>query len=173
MTHHRKVAIVALGYVLALVASVAAGWVYDLQMSAMPYDTSGGMYAGGQLMLALGVFFVVALAPTLLALWFLRGNARVWQGIAVLSLTFASVGLLAVLLPLTGRGTQRTVPGMLLDLLGLAQLLGVPLWTGAFVLFSWLAPTRPARRLLAAAVGIELVIGICAAIHWFVPRSPI
>ena len=120
MTHHRRVAIVVLGYVLALAASVAVGWVYDLQMSAMPYDTSGGMYAGGQWMLALGVFLVVALAPTLLALWFLRGNVRVWHGIAVTSLTFATVGLLAVVISLMVHRAQRTVPGMLVDLLGFA-----------------------------------------------------
>jgi hypothetical protein len=54
----------------------------------------------------------------------------------------------------------------------LAQLLGMPRWTLAFVLFAFLAPTRPARRLLIAAIGLELVIGLCAAIHWFVPSPP-
>jgi len=59
----------------------------------------------------------------------------------------------------------------LFGLLGLAQLLGMPLWTGAFVLFTFLTPTGPARRLLVAAIGLELVIGVFAAIHWFVPAS--
>ena len=60
---------------------------------------------------------------------------------------------------------------MLVELIGLAQLLGVPLWTAAFVLFACLAPTRPARRLLIIAIGIELVISLCAVYHWFL-RGP-
>ena len=57
--------------------------------------------------------------------------------------------------------------------MGLAQLLGVPLWSAAFALFAWLAPTPETRRKLIIAVGIELVIAVCAAVHWFVPNSPI
>ena len=65
----RKLGIVVGGYVLAVVAGIVAGWLYDLQMAAMPYDNSGGMYAGGQLLASLCVFLVVALVPMLLALW--------------------------------------------------------------------------------------------------------
>ena len=62
---------------------------------------------------------------------------------------------------------------LLLGLLGLAQLLGMPLWSVAFALFAFLAPTREPRRKLLVAVGIELVIGACALVHWFVPASPL
>lgn len=34
------------------------------------------------------------------------------------------------------------------------------------------APTRAARRKLLVAVGIEVVIGACAVVHWFVPAPP-
>jgi len=71
-------------------------------------------------------------------------------------------------------GAVPEPPGLvLLGLLGVAQLLGVPLWMAAFVLFALLAPTPASRRLLTAAIGIELVIGVCALIHWFVPASPL
>jgi len=124
MSRWAKVGLVSAGYVLAIAAAVVAGYLYDVRMSAMPYDTSGGMYAGGEAMLALAVFLAVALVPTLLGLWFLRGNRKLWQAAGILSIAFASAGLLAVLLPLLVPDYSRQ-PGLLLfSLLGLAQLLG-------------------------------------------------
>jgi hypothetical protein len=131
------------------------------------------MYAAGESMAALGAFLAVALVPTALGLWFLRGNRKLWQAIAIASLAFAIVGLVAVLLPLEAAGAPPHPVLMLASLVGLAQLLGMPLWTVGFVLLAFLAPTHRARRLLVAAIGIELVIGVCAACHWFLPRSPI
>jgi hypothetical protein len=140
-------------------------------VSALPYDTSGGMYAGGELLSGLSAFLVVALMPTLLALWFQRDNTKLWQSIALASFGFASAGLLAVLMPLVIRESPSNAVILMFSLLGLAQLLGMPLWTAAFMLFAFFAPTRPTRRLLVAAIGIELLIGVCAAFHWFVPSS--
>lgn len=173
MSRWAKIALVGAGYLLAFVAGGVASYLYNARVSQLPYDTSGGMYAGGELLSALSAFLVVALVPTLLSLWFQRRNGRLWQSIAIASLGFAGAGLLAVLMPLVIHETPRDPITMVLSLLGLAQLLGVPLWTLAFVLFAFLAPTRPARHLLVAAIGIELVIGICAVIHWFVPSPPI
>jgi hypothetical protein len=168
-----KLGIVMSGYAVAVLAAIGAGWLYDLRMAAMPYDTSGGMYAGGQMLTSLAVFLVVALVPTLIGLWFMRTDPKFWNSVAIIALGFAVAGLVAVLLPLAAGRTQQGLPRMLLDLLGLAQLLGVPLWLAAFALFAALAPTRQARRTLIAAVGIELLIGVCALAHWFLPGSPI
>jgi hypothetical protein len=110
--------------------------------------------------------------PTLLALWFLRSHERFWNLVAVASLVFAVAGLLAVLTPLVTRSTGHFALA-LIGLLALAQLLGMPLWSVAFAVFAFLAPTREARRKLLFAVGIELVIGACALVHWFVPASPL
>lgn len=165
-----RVVSVAAGYALAFAAAWTAGWMYDVRMAAMPYDTSGGMYAFGQMLASLGVFFVAALPPTALALWLLRRNAVFWLVVAAGSLAFALVGLAGSLLFMTARATPTDWPAMTLELVGLAQFLGVPLWTGAFVLFLALAPTRPARRLLQGAIGVELACAICAAIHWFASR---
>ena len=172
MSRWAKIGIVSTGYLLAFIAGGVAAHLYNVEMSRMPFDTSGGMYAGGELLTSLGVFLVAALVPTLLGLWFLRGNKTLWQAIALASLLFAIVGLIAVLMPLVVRGEP---PGsmVLFGLVGIAQLLGVPIWTVAFVLFALLAPTRAARRMLVAAVGVELVVGVCAAIHWLMPRPPL
>lgn len=168
-----KVGLVCLGYLLALGAGGVASYLYNARVAALPYDTSGGMYAEGDSLSALSVFLVAALVPTLLALWFLRRNIILWQMIAYASLAFAIVGLVSVLLPLVMDVTPRNPAMMVFSLLGLAQLLGVPFWTVAFGLFALLAPARRPRRVLHLAIGLELVIGVCAALHWFLPSSRI
>jgi hypothetical protein len=60
MSRRTKIGAVAGGYVLALVAARVAAWLYDLRVSALPYDTSGGMYAFGQMSAALSAFLLVA-----------------------------------------------------------------------------------------------------------------
>jgi len=164
-----KILIVAGGYLAAVAAGALAGWAYDAHARTLPYDTSGGMYAGGQLLAVLAAFIVVALAPTLMALWWLRRHTGFWNGIAILSVGFASVGLVAVLVSLVSRGTPRGVPLMVVELLGLSQLLGAPVWCGAFILFTIIAPTREIRSRMSLAVVMEVVIGVFAFIHWFVP----
>jgi len=173
MSRKAKVGLVLGGYGLAIAVASAAVWAYEARLAALPYDTSGGMYAGGTMITGVGVFLLAALVPTCLAFWFLRSCPRVWQGIALSALAFAIVGLVVVLMPLVTRDQPANLLGLFSSLLWLAQILGVPLWAAAFALFAFLAPTRPARRLLLAAVGVELVIGVCAAIHWFVPRPPL
>lgn len=168
-----KLGIVIVGYAVAVIAAIAAGWLYDLRMAAMPYDTSGGMYAGGQMLTSLAVFLFVALVPTLIGLWFMRTDPKFWNGVAVVSLAFAIAGLVAVLTPAAAGPPPQSLPHMLIGLLGLAQLFGVPLWLAAFALFAALAPTRESRRTLIVAAGIELVIGACAFVHWFVPNPPL
>jgi hypothetical protein len=168
-----KTGVVIAGYAAAVAAGAVAAWLYDVRMAAMPYDTSGGMYAGGQLLQSLGAFLVVALVPTLVWLWFLRAHTRLWNGLGLAAIAFATIGLVAVLMPLASHVSTQNVGVLLVSLLALSQLLGVPVWCLAFGLFACLAPTPPARRKLMIALGIELVIGVCALVHWFLPRPPL
>ena len=172
MGHWKTKSLVISGYMAAVLAAVVAGWLYDVRVSALPYDTSGGMYAGGQMITELAAFFTVALLPTALLLWSLRRNERFWNAVGILSLWFAVIGLVAVLLPLLTHGTADNIPLVLLSLISFAQLLGVPLWAFSLGLFAWLAPTKGVRRQLVTALWIEVVIGVCAVIHWTTPRPP-
>jgi hypothetical protein len=140
-----------------------AARIYDARAAESPYDTSGGMYAGGEAMTALGAFLFVALLPTLLALWFLRGNTKFWNAVAILSLVFAVSGLVAVLVSIATHG-----PNGLLGVFAVSQALGVPLSLVAFALFALIAPTREARRKLFVAAGLELAVGASAVVHFFV-----
>lgn len=172
MGRARQAGLVIGGYVAAFGGAALAGWAYDVRVSSLPYDTSGGMYAGGQLLQELGVFLLVALLPTLYALWLLRRNAGFWNTVAAASLAFAVGGLCAVLTPLVTGSPGRSAALAVVELLALSQFLGMPLWFGAFALFAVLAPTRPARRMLVGAIGTELAIGVLAVVHWFSPRPP-
>ncbi len=173
MSRWAKVGVVLAGYAAAIVAGTVAGQMYNARMAKMPYDTSGGMYAAGEMMSSLAAFLFVAFFPTVLALWFLRRNHKFWTLVAVSSVVFAGVGLAAVLTPLVYRETPTHVPGMIIELVRLSQLLGVPLWFGAFAFCAFLAPSRQSRVTLLAATAIELVIGVCAIVHWFLPRPPL
>ena len=169
MGRGKKIGIVA-GYVAALAAGAAAGWMYDWRMSRMPYDTSGGMYAGGEALTSLAAFLCVALVPTLLALWWMRRNRTFWNLTAAASIAFASVGVIAVVAFKLGDSSMtRNIAFVVLSVFGLLQLLGVPFWFAAFVLFAFLAPTPRTRQAMKVAVAIEGAIGVVAFIHWFVP----
>src|SRR6267154_3607378 len=168
-----KLSVVTGGYVAAIVAGFLSGWLYNVRVSALPYDTSGGMYAGGEMMSSLAAFLVVSLVPTLLALWFLRAHQGFWNCVAVGALAFAGVGLVAVVRPLLFPTTRPHVASMIMELVRISQLLGVPLWAGAFGVCALLAPSRASRLTLITATAIEAVIGVCAVVHWFVPRPPL
>ena len=167
-----KIGLVFAGYVVAILAGWATGVLYDLRMAQMPYDTSGGMYAAGQGMAVLGVFLVIALVPTLLALWFLRRSEALWRTIAVGAIAFATIGLISIAVMWVARGDFRHPVLIAFDLIALAQLLGVPLWTAAFVLFAAIAPQGAAKRMMVTALRLELLCALCAAIHWFVLARP-
>jgi len=173
MSRWAKFGIVTAGYGAAIVAGWLASWQYNARVAGLPYDTSGGMYAAGEAMYSTAAFLVVALVPTLLLLWFLRHHEGFWNTMSVASLAFAGVGLVAVFSPLLFPTTPRHIGSLVVELLRLAQLLGVPLWCMAFGLFAFMAPTRASRRVLVAATAIELVIGVCALVHWIVPASRI
>jgi hypothetical protein len=173
MNTRTKVGLVAGGWIAAIASSFVATWLYNVRTAELPYDTSGGMYAGGEMLTGIGAFLFVGLVPVILTLWFMRRNHRFWNVIALAALAFAAVGLVSVLASRAFGATRGNAGSMALELLGLAQLLGIPLWLGGCLVFAFLAPTRFARRTLFAAVAIEVVIGACAVVHWFTPRPPI
>jgi hypothetical protein len=55
----KRIGIVVVGYGIAVAAGALSGAAYDARVAKLPYDTSGGMYAGGQMLASLGVFALV------------------------------------------------------------------------------------------------------------------
>ena len=60
MSRLAKLGLVIAGYVAAFGAGTLAAWRYDARVSALPYDTSGGMYAAGEFMSGLAAFLTDA-----------------------------------------------------------------------------------------------------------------
>ena len=166
MKRWMKVGIVLAGYALAFIASVASAVIYDRHFTAADNQTSGGMIAGAELIYGTGVFLLVALAPTILALWFMRNSRRVWSWFTGLGLAFAILGLPAVVATLLMRGPPRATLMVLASVFGVAQMLGSPLWVGGFALFAWLAPARDLRRRMLFATAIEVAVAACAIAHF-------
>jgi len=174
MNRWGKLGIVLAGYLLAVVASVVAVAIYDRRFTAADNQTMGGMIAGGEMIYGAGVFFFFSLAPTGLALWFLRRSRASWSWFSSGCLAFAALGLVAALTILFVRGTTTRGPWLMVaELLGLAQMLGSPLWIAGFVLFALLAPYRDLRRRMFAALAIEVVIGACGLVYFLVTAPPI
>jgi len=173
MSRWAKWGMVLAGYALALVASTVAVAIYDRRFSPADNQAMGGMIAGGEMIYGTGVFVLASLVPTGLALWFVRRHRPTWSAFSTVCLVFAVAGLAAVVTQIATRGATRPGMIMLVDLFSLFQMLGSPLWVGAFALFALLAPERDLRRRMLVAAAIEVVIGGCALLHFMVPASRI
>lgn len=174
MGRAKKVMLVLGGYAFAFVVSILAAYVYGLSFSAEANNTMGGMIAGGQMMLGFAVFCLLSLVPTGLALWFLRESRTFWSAFSIAGLAFAIAGVAAVFAPLAAGAAMNRSPWLgLVSVFGIMQMFGAPLWVGSFLLFAALAPADGLRRRLLVAAGIEVLLGVCGLVHFFLPGSGI
>jgi hypothetical protein len=169
MSRWAKPGVVIVGYLLAVVAGCGAVAAYEQHFSPADFQASGGMIAGGAMFYGGAILAAVALVPTALALWFLRRKRGFWSAFSLAGLAFAVLGLAAaaVVLAARGRGPTSSVPLMGIELLGIVQMLGSPLWIAGFVLFAVLAPASDLRRRMVVAAVIEVAVGACALVHFF------
>src|SRR5262249_8355819 len=151
MNRWTRLLLVLSGYALAVLASVITVANYDRRFTAADNQTMGGMIAGGEMMLGIGVFLLAAIAPTGLTLWFLPRHRPSWSMFTVAGLAFATAGLGAVVAMAIQRGAPQASWLALVDLFSLAHMLGAPLYIAAFGLFAWLAPAPDLRRRMLVA----------------------
>jgi hypothetical protein len=76
MSNLKKLGLVIGGYVAACLVASGVIYVYQLLTQDAASQASAGMYAFGDLILFVGVFGVLALFPTGLALYFLFTRGR-------------------------------------------------------------------------------------------------
>lgn len=165
-----KIGLVAVGYVAAILVATAAVAIRTALTPAAVEQASSGMYAFGDSLLFIGVFSVVALIPTGMALFFLRPYRRFWQIVSGLALAVAVTGVAAAVIFQTGR--HAVTPSTLtvwIDSSVLRILMAPPLALTFFVctLFS---PYRSPRLALAAATAMEVAVSAYAVIVWFLPH---
>lgn len=174
MSRMKRIALVFGGYAFAFVTSIVAAYVYGLSFSAEANNTMGGMIAGGQMMLGFAVFCFLSLVPAGLALWFLRESRTFWSAFSIAGLVFAILGVAAVFTPLAAGAAMNRSPWLgLVGVYGILQMFGAPLWVGSFLLFAALAPADNLRRRMLVAAGIEVLLGVCGLVHFFLPTAGI
>lgn len=71
MSRLAKLGLVIGGYMVACLIAIAVVYVWQLYTQDASAQASAGMYAGGDLLLFIGVFGILALIPTGLAGFFL------------------------------------------------------------------------------------------------------
>lgn len=160
MTTEWKAGVVLLGYIAAFLIAAAA-FALRLLTERGP-DTSGGMYAAGDMMLFLAAFAIAALAPTGAALWFLRSRRAIWTAFAIAAFVIAMSGIAAMILYV--RGDSGAWAG-----LSPLRILAAPLLALAFVMSGLIAPSRAPRIALLLAASFEVAVCVWAGVLWFHP----
>jgi hypothetical protein len=97
MTNASRVAVVAGGYALAIVAAFGALFLRQLATSDPAAQASAGMYAFGDLVLFATVLIAFSVPPSAAALYFLRRYRAVWIGLATIAVIFAVIAVVAAL----------------------------------------------------------------------------
>ena len=163
-----KCGAVLAGYMIAVIAASAAVAVRVANTQGLDAQASAGMYAFGDLILFLGVFGILALFPTGLALYFLRRFERFWTVFSAAALAFSVTGLCAALvIAIASTQPSRSAWGVLAAI-GFWRMLIAPLLALAFVLSTFIASIRCARLTLLGATLIEGATGTYTLIFWFV-----
>jgi len=165
MRRFRKLGLVLGGYAVALLIAYATTAV--LEWLFPPQDASGGMQAFGDSLRFLGLFGILALIPTALALYFLRSSEKFWAAFSIASLAVAATGPVAAFMMGRPHATD-----LIFGFIGLMKVLGAPLLGIGFLIFAAIAPTGRSRWTLLAASGIEFAVGgyayFCLLVlgHW-------
>ncbi len=94
MTWSRKIALVGLGYIGAVVIAVAAVAI-RVATSGPDAQASSGMYAFGDALLLIAVFGLFSLVPTAALLLFLRPYRRFWIALAAVVAADLRPGIVA------------------------------------------------------------------------------
>jgi hypothetical protein len=159
-----KLGLVLAGYVTAFLLTCAFFYVRSLLTPQDPSQASAGMQAFADLMLFLAMFGFLSLAPTGLALYFLRRAERLWTVLPFACLAFAVTGpVAAAMIP-----RNSTIIGFF----SLPRALGAPLFCLAFLISAAIAPRRcPYWPLLVAALieaAVSAYVCLCLFIlgHW-------
>jgi hypothetical protein len=142
LTPGRKVGMVAGGYAVAALLGALA---ISLRVASGGPDavSESGMRSFSDLVLGLGVFGAVAIAPTAAALYFLRPYRLFWEILAYVALALSATAVAAAALLVVGSG------------FAVFRLLLSPLLAGVSLLSSLLSPYRKPKIMLACAVPLE------------------
>jgi hypothetical protein len=162
LSNLRKVAVVLAGYLVAFLIAFTVDYVLT-RLNHSP-DANGGMQAFGDMLRFLGMFGILALFPTALALYFLRSVEKFWTIFSIAALALAATGPFAALL----MGRPKVAPwAVIAGFVGLLEILGAPLFGIGFVFCAVIAPGGRSRWRLLAAAGIEFAV-VAFGFFWLI-----
>jgi hypothetical protein len=164
-----KAALVAGGFLLAFAGAGLAAYLDDLVTSQFQAQ-SGGMVAGGEMILFIGVFAFLSLFPVGLALFFLRTEEKFWNWFSILAVALALTGPAAEGLLITVRVLSFYTQSWfaLVTFFALLRVFGAFVLCTGFIAFAFITRFAKARRRLLVAVGIEAALFVYSTVHYFI-----
>lgn len=146
-----KIGVVAAGFVAAFLAAYVFVVLYISASGRSGVESESSMQAFGDTLLFLGIFGVAGIPATAAALYFLRPVPSAWRWLSVGALVAAGTSIAAIV------DDTLILSLSAWTAVGSFKLILAPLFVLAFALAAVFAPTRPSRRMLAAAAGIEAI----------------
>jgi len=144
-----KASVVIVGYVAAAAIAVLAVLLRQYFEDPVDAQASSGMYAWGDLMMAVEVFCIVGLVPTTLALFWLRAVPGFWRALVLVAVVVSLTG--PAWLALASAGAPQSIWALTAPLRVMAMPFGGGFWfvSGVF------APAQRERWMLWGAALIE------------------
>ena len=161
-----KISLVLAGYGLAFACACLAAYWNDLR-TAQFQDQSGGMVAGGEMILFIGVFAFCSVFPTGLALFFLRSQDQFWNFFSFFAIGLALTGPVAECYVLLVRIFTSSTPSLwaFFSFFALLRVWGTFVFGVGDVLFAFITTLPEARKRLLLAAGIEAALFLYVAVH--------
>jgi hypothetical protein len=169
MTTRKKLAIVVIGYLVAIVVAVAVVSAYALLKGGPDRQASGGMSAFGDSLLFLAVLCVASLPATGAALFFLRSYRPFWTVLSAGGIALAITGLAALVFVLSPSTARPPSALQIVADLSPIRALVAPLFALSFLLAGIFAPARRPRIILLLAAASEAVVFGLTLFHWLRP----
>lgn len=164
-----KIGLILAGYGLAFAGACLAAYLDDLATTRFN-DQSGGMVAGGEMILFIGVFAFLSVFPTALALYFLRSEDKFWNAFSIFAIGLALTGPVAEFYIYLVRIFTSSTPTLwaFFSFFALLRVWGTLVFGFGDVLFAFITKLPIARMRLLIAAGIEFALLLYIAVHlWF------
>ncbi len=170
MKRSARIGLVVGGYAVALAVALGAAALHERRADP-DWIASSQMFAFIDALYFLLVLSCLALVPTGMALYFLRGSPRFWRPFAAACVALAATGLAAApLLVLSSQphgGAAQLWAS--LSAFSLLRMLGVPVVAAGFVMSTVLAPAGRPRGWILVATLTEALVGTFG-ILWILAR---
>lgn len=161
-----KAALVAAGYLLAILATCLALSIYYVATDGPDRQASSGMYSFADGLLFLAVFGLASIPASCAALYFLRQVQRFWSALAFVALSIATTGLVALYAYFVRPSAVADSVLYMMVILWPIRVLFAPLLAVAFFISGLFAPSRSSRFAIFVAAAMEALVFASVAIHF-------